>query len=628
MSRQHAAAAGLFLLLSVAMTWPLAPNLGSAVSDPGDPYITVWVLDWDWWATLHQPLSLFQANAFHPAKYSLAFSENMYGVALLLFPLRALGVGPLAAHNVALLLGFAFSGFGAYVLGQRLTGSFAAGFAAGVFYAFVPWRFVQLPHIQHVWGGWLPLLLVSLLMYGERPAPRRAALFAAVFVMNGLTSIHALLFGAFAIAVTAALLLPRRDWKYLAMATVIAMLILAPFLYPYAAVAKLYGAERGAEETQHFSATPSDWLMGDEEAERRLYPGALALAAAAIALIVHRRASTALGVLWIAVGFLGSLGLNFELHRFLFGAVPGFRAIRVPARWAMVTYVGLAVLIALATAALAKRNRWLALLVPAAFVVHLWQAPIRWYLTIPDPPVYAWLAREGRAPIAELPLGSGPGDYTAMLRATAHHRPFVNGLSGFAPPLRAELSAKWDQSPIPDELLGALAGAGVELLVLHADHLGDRRDEVHAWLQREVGRGRLGFVKRFDAGADGDLVFRLGAGAPWTRSNCPDHIAGALDFPGADIHFRGQGLFSGWAISPHGIRGVDLVFNNGAVRFPATPMVTAPFPDRCGKFPGTRYIASFPKRPDSIRVETDLQIEVTDGRGVKTKFESRWLRWE
>ncbi len=626
MMRQHAAAAGLFLLLSVVMTWPLAANLGSAVSDPGDPYVNVWALDWDWWATLHQPLSLFHANSFHPAKYSLALSENIYGIAVFTFPLRAVGAGPVTAFNLAMLAGFAFCGFAAYLVAVRLTGSFAAGLAAGVFYAFVPWRFVQLPHIQHVWGGWLPLLLYGLLLYAARPTPRRAALFAAFFVMNGLTSIHALLFGGLASALTAALLIPRRDWKYLGVATAVAMLVLTPFLYPYAMVAKLYGLERTYEETLRFSATPADWLPGADEPERRLYPGALALIAAVVALVSYRRPATAIGAIWVLIGFLGSLGPNFEFHRFLFGAVPGFRAIRVPARWASITYVGLAVLIAVATAALARKNRWLTWLVPAAFVAGLWHAPIRWYLTTPNPPVYRWLAREGRAPIAELPLDTGMSEYRALFRATAHHRPVVNGPAGT--PVRNELSAKWAQSPLPDDFLDALSRVGVSLLVIHADDLGGRRDEVYAWLQQEVGRGRLGFVKRFDAGADGDLVFRLGARGPWTMANCPDHIAGALDFPATDIHFRGEGLFSGWAISPHGIRGVDLLFENGAVRLPATLRPASPFPDRCRRFPGTRYLLSVPRRPEGIRAETDVQVEVTDGRGVRTRFEPRWMRWE
>src|SRR5207248_9982673 len=62
MWRPHVFAAALFAALAVAMTWPLTANLGSAVAWPGDPFINAWILDWDRWATFHQPLSLFNAN--------------------------------------------------------------------------------------------------------------------------------------------------------------------------------------------------------------------------------------------------------------------------------------------------------------------------------------------------------------------------------------------------------------------------------------------------------------------------------------------------------------------------------------------------------------------------------------
>src|SRR5437868_2617943 len=97
-----------FVLLSVAMTWPLARNLQCAISDPGDPLFTTWVLHWDYTATIDHR-NLFDAPIFGNARYSLAFSEHMYGIALLFFPLFWLGVAPLTIHNVALVLGFATS---------------------------------------------------------------------------------------------------------------------------------------------------------------------------------------------------------------------------------------------------------------------------------------------------------------------------------------------------------------------------------------------------------------------------------------------------------------------------------------------------------------------------------------
>lgn len=644
--RNDAAAALVFVMLSAAMTWPLALNLDRAVSDPGDPYITTWILDWDWHATFHSPLSLFHANAFHPAKYSLAFSENLSGLALLLFPLRALGAGAITAHSLALIAGFAFSGFGAYILGRRMTGSWLAGMAAGVFYAFVPFRFTHLPHLQHIWGGWLPLMLAALLTYAARPTHRNAALFAALFVMNALTNIHYLFFGALATAITAALLLPKETWRTLAIAMFAALCVLAPFLYPYAAAAKLYGMQRGWEEVMRFSASLSDWLpRANENPELRLYPGALAYLFAIVAFVVARkqRAQLTLAALWITIGLLGSLGLHFVFHEFLYGAVPGFRAVRVPARWAVIAYIGIAILIALATAALARRSRILAALVPIAFVATLWAAPIRWFLADPVmPEVHRWLATQKVNAIVELPLDTGASEYEALLHSTAHHQRMVNGISGFAPPGRAELGAMSNATPIPDTLVDELEKIRVELIVVHADPLADRGPVVREWLRRELDRGRLTFVRRFHSPLLGDWVFRIG-GKPSPKNaqldtflagkeTCGDATMGALDFPPPGIRFEyGDAIFSGWTISPHGIRSVDLWFDNRTYRHRAELVKDQLLDQRCASTPGltrTRYLALFGERPKGVRRKTDVQVEVTDGRGVKTVFDDRWITWE
>lgn len=633
-------AAALFVALAILMTWPLIRNLGRAVSDPGDPLLTAWILDWDWWATFHQPLSLFQANAFFPSQYSLAYTENLYGIALLLFPVRALGVGPVAAQNLSLLAGFAFCGFGAFLLGRKLTGSFAAGLAAGIFYAFLPYRFVHLSHIQLIWGGWLPLLLLALLRYAERPSWKRGIVFGAVFLMNGLTNIHFLLFGAFVSAVTALLLIPRRAWRELAVPLFVALLLLAPFLYPYLVVAKLYGMQRGAEEVLRFSAVPRDWLPGGAtEPERMLAPGGLALGIAAAAFVVARRekAKLALASLWIAVGFAGSLGLHFLFHEFLFGAVPGFRALRVPARWAVIAYIGLAILIALTTAAMGRRRRWLGWMVPVALLAAVWRGPVRWFLLDPEPPaVDRWLAMQHVSAIAELPMDTSTSEYESMLHATTHRQRMVNGISGFSPPLREELSRLSNATPIPDAFVDALRTAGVELVIVRSDWYGARSPVMREWLRRELDRGRLRYVRHFDAQVQADWVFSLRGGAG-TRSRdlevflagaatCTSSIAGVLERPGGGATLRGPAEFRGWASSPDGIATVDLWMNNRQIRHRAL-LRTLP-PERCPGSPPVRFALAFPTRPAEVWRQTDVQVEVTDRKGRTKVFADRWIGWE
>ncbi|HEX8619512.1 MAG TPA: hypothetical protein VF911_18170 [Thermoanaerobaculia bacterium] len=649
MVRQHAGAALIFIALTAGMTWPLVLNLDRAVSDPGDPFINTWILDWDYHATFHQPLSLFHANAFHPARYSLAYSENLYAIAVLLFPLRAVGVDAISAYNLAMLAGFAFCGFAAYLLGLHLTGSWTAGLAAGVFYAFVPFRFVHLSHLQHVWGGWLPLLLLALLRYAQRPTRRRAIVFALVFVLNGLTNIHYLLFGAFAAGITALLLLPRSTWRELGFAMAGALLVLAPFLYPYAAVAKLYNMQRSWDEVARFSAVARDWLPGAIEPERRLFPGALTYLASLAALFVARRrtAPLALAALWIAIGFLGSLGLNFELHKFLFGAVPGFRAIRVPARWAVIAHVGIAILVALLTAAIARRHRAAALVVPLLFAIHLWFGPVRWYLYDPKTPeVYTWLARQQVRGVIELPLESLASDYEYMLHSTRHHRPMVNGISGFAPPQRDELSRMAREEPISDAFVDKLRDSQVDTIIMHPDLMGGVSAARQEWLRRELARGRLTFVRHFHTRLLGDWVFRIAdepaAAKPspippaverFLRNEppCGSGTTGNLELPNPNEHFRGAARFAGWTVSPYGIRSVDVWFDNRTHRERAR-LSSDPWLDtRCAGRPGAgsaRFTAAFQKRPAGVRRLTDVQVEVTDGRGEKTVFDDRWITWQ
>jgi hypothetical protein len=631
MWRPHAYAAALFAALAVAMTWPLAAHLNSAVVWPGDPFINTWILDWDWWATFHQPLSLFQANIFYPAKLSLAYSENLYGIAVVLFPFRAVGVPPLAAYNVAMLLGYAFSGFGAYLLGWYVTRGWWAGVAGGIFYAFVPFRIMHASHVQHVWAGWLPILIVALLHYKAHPTWRNAALFGGAFLMNGLSNIHWLLFGSVAIFVSVVIVRPRI--VPIAACTLAAGLLLAPFLIPYAKVAREYNMRRTWQETKGFSAAPRDWFVAGEtmrwygalkdpkvDAERWLFPGALGLLFAALGLKSKNRG---VAVAWILLGVAGSLGTHLFFHRFLFAHVPGFQAIRVPARWANIAYAGMTMLIANGVKRFAPAAA-------AALTVELCAAPILWYLALPaPPPVYA--AAKNAHAILELPIGT-PLDYASMFNATAHHRPLVNGSSGFTPPETQRIESLVNT----DALLPELNRIGVDTVIVH----GDGADApMRAWLARELGRGRLRYAGRYDARLTGDWLFSTTA-PPRRAPELDAFLAGRatynsgtfglvqLPYPNQTIE---KNLYvSGFAFSPYGVRSVTLLLQNGRVRVPAFLFEDASLQKDFPWYGATvkpRFLREIERRPDGVARRTDLQVEIVDGRGQRVLLEDRFFIW-
>jgi hypothetical protein len=625
------------------MTWPLLPNVTRAVAYPGDPYINTWILDWDWYATFHQPAHLFHANIFYPARYSLAFSENLYGIAIVLFPLRAVGVTPLTAYNLAMLLGYSVCGFAAYLLAFEITGSAWGAIAAGVFYAFLPYRFTHAPHVQYVWAGTLPLLLYALVRYTRKTDWRHAVWFGAAFLWNGLSNVHFFFFGTVAIAMTFVILRPPL-WR-IATSGAIAILLLAPFLYPYHAASKLYGMERSWDETMGHSAVPHDWLLNNfagrpyptisdpaVDPERWLFPGALALCLAALALVSREWRSLTLAWSWVLLGFLGSLGLRTPFYRVLFLYVPGFRAIRVPARWALISHVGLALLIAIAVDAIAVRVKWAGAVIVLAFLVEL-HAPIRWYMApVKTRPVDQWARTARPHAMAELPI-SHELDYDVMLRATAHHRPIVNGVSGFDPPeyIRlVTLCETWS-----DDLVPELARIGVTHVIVHPESLDAAG---HLWLGKMVDVGQLGLIRHFDHGASGDWLFRIGVHGDSAdlRAMLGGHATysestfGALLLPTGHDTLKGPAMFSGIALSPFGIREVNLLFENGRVRLPtilkSDPVTSHWYPwyDATTRPAFTREFAS---RPKNIKPNTDVQAEIVDGRGERTLLEDRWLDW-
>jgi hypothetical protein len=573
---RHLGTFAFYLVLAIAMTWPLATHLSTAVPDLGDPLLNAWIVDWVCHALTHAPLDLFDAPIYHPAPNTLAFSENMTGIALTVLPFHLAGLSALTVYNIALLLGFAFSGYGAFVLARMIARSTSAALIAGVIHAFASFRIAHVQHLQIVWSGWLPLLLAAVLLYWREPRLRNAAFVGSVFVMNGLTNIHWLLFGGFALVMTIAFLQfaqPRRGhWKPLLGALAIALLMLLPFLLPYQTTASTYGARRTTGEARLRQAAPVHWLVGSSrnmlyggmleqwrKDERELFPGVVAVVLAGIGLFASRpltltlsprlrlgerglvldvaiavllalslavavmgrvkigglsfagadvpavittillliriaprvrvkSAEISAAALWLVIGFLGSLGWSFFLHPFLFRVVTPFRATRVPARWAEIAYVGIAVLAAVGAAKLTKNRRAIAVVLLALAIVDV-ASRVRWQHVPPPAPIYASV--RGARSLLELPLMGDGIPFLYLLAQTEHRIPLVNGTSGWETPAHEQLRRLERELRYPDGFV-----RDAELLLVHEALLSDDQRTALAPLL-----GRMKFVQRIGSDA-------------------------------------------------------------------------------------------------------------------------------
>ncbi|HYR45597.1 MAG TPA: hypothetical protein VER78_01235, partial [Thermoanaerobaculia bacterium] len=316
MSRRGPSASGtvfavlFFLAATVVLTWPVAPRAGSGLADLWDAKLNAWILHWDFHQTFRDPIHLYDANIFYPSRYALAFSENLFGAALFGFPLYAAGASTLLAYNLVFLLGMLLSAMAAWALARDVTGDPVASVAAGLVYAFCPWRIAQIPHIQFQWGAFLALALLFLLRYLDGGRRRDVVLFGVCFVWNALCNVHYALFSGFLVAVVLAYEgLVSRTGAFRSRlggvfgALAVAGLLLGPFFTPYASASKLYGMARGVEEIGAFSAVPTDFLTAGGQnklyaplterwakAEGELFPGLAPVALAILALAGRRRA--------------------------------------------------------------------------------------------------------------------------------------------------------------------------------------------------------------------------------------------------------------------------------------------------------------------------------------------------
>ena len=217
----------------------------------------------------------------------------------------------------------------------------------------------------------------------------------------------------------------------------------------------------------------------------------------------------ALGLIWTVVGFCGSLGMHFFFHRFLFDYVFLFRSIRVPARWGMIAYLGLALLAGLGARRLIEviqvrwpqfRARPMYVIICAVLLFEQHAAPLRLVHGEVDPDALTIYFKQTpmRGGIVHLPAGGDEGNYRYVLRQADHHRPLVTAVSGFGTPILNEIEALFRKQPIPARFLDVLEETPVSYLAIHRSQLRpEYRVAVENMLARGITAGRLRYIQSF-----------------------------------------------------------------------------------------------------------------------------------
>ena len=524
----------VFAALTALMTYPQVLHMRDGVHDPGDPLMVTWALAWVAHQLPRAPGHLFDANIFYPERNTLAYSEAFVVPGAFAAPLQWAGVSPILVYNLVFVAGFVLSGAGAALLVRRLTGCFGAALLAGIVFAFQPFRVDHHAHLQLQQTQFIPLALWAFHRLLDTSRIRdglwlglfvAAQMLSCVYYGLFLIPYMAVVCGTMLVATRA---VTRRRLIALAAGVAVAAVAMAPAGRAYIGARTVVG-ERGVQEvTDGGSATPRNYLAAPEvnlmygerfarftQPERRLFPGFVAVALAAVALwppLSAVRIAYALGLL---VAYDLSLGFNGVTYRWLYAYFVPFRAIRVPARMAIMVGFSLAVLAGYGVARIGERVRPASLrravftalgalmLVEYASKLTFWNAP-----TSP-PQAYADIIRDrGDSPTAvlfEFPTGHLE-DPEYMYYSTFHWQYLVNGYSGFFPPSYRKIVKAVDNFP-DRTALDVIKSHGAHYIVIHGEWLYGARYET--------------LIAELDRRSDVKLISRH----PWTREDNHSEIS-------------------------------------------------------------------------------------------------------
>jgi len=510
----------------VIMLWPVVRSATHAL--PGelrDPLLEAWTLAWNADHLRHFFRGVWDLPILYPYRETLAFSEHLIGVAIFTAPLQWATGNAIVVYNVAFFASYVFAGAAMFLLARELTGDTGAAVVAGVIFAFYPHHVAQSAHLQNIVVGWMPIALLGLHRYFSTGSRRALAVAAVAYWFEAMSNGYYLFYFGLAVAIVAIWGLLRADraarprmLRDFAVAAIVVGVAYAPVAKRYLDVRHRYGQVRSSDEIVRFAADVGSYFTlpppvaehigftlpqypkpaGPEERhDGMLFPGfsMVALAVVACATTLGRTWNVpALYLVIAATGFVMSLGPQPTMwgHRilpagpyaFFAATVPGFNGLRVPARMAVLVFLGLTVLAAFGAARILRAfpDRRRPIVAGAIALFTLFEsygaidvAEVGRRGRTRDFGLYSWLAYQPAGAVLELPVGPLDRDYRAFIyqyNTLIHRHPIVNGWVGYSTNLQQWLGR--DGSPFvePGEMANALdlmRGLGVRYVVVHPD---------------------------------------------------------------------------------------------------------------------------------------------------------------
>jgi hypothetical protein len=490
--RRPLVGATLFLTAStMLLTWPQVLYLGSRVPPYPDPRLSIWRLSWLAHALRGDAPALFDGNIFYPNPGTFAYSDATFLEGLLATPWLWMHANSVAVYNVLLLAGIISSGIGMFVLVRYLTSDPDAALISAAVFTLAPYRIEHYMHLELQWTVWMPLSLWAVHRAFDRPSWRVSLWFGLLLSLQMLSGVYYAVFLGLVLGVLTLMLAMARPAtalpaiRTLAVGSVLPAIVTAVYSRPYIANAKLLGP-RAIWDISLFSARPGSYLAAPQENwlwgwtawgftgnELHLFPGAVAVVLALLALTLTPRRLAWMYAVLTAVAVELSLGLNGWFYSFLYAHVSALSGFRAPARFSILACCALAVLAGLGYQSLRRLvtrpglQRALFVGVLVAIGIDCGSAPMRLEAlstTLPDG--YKFLRTVSPSVIVELPFEDWELAPDYMYWSTYHWNSLVNGYSGYHP--RSYAHTIEVMRTFPDaRSVDLLKSIGVRFVVVH-----------------------------------------------------------------------------------------------------------------------------------------------------------------
>ena len=224
-------------------------------------------------AVLRDPASIltgrvFNANIFHPAAGTLAYSDHLLLQSVLISPLYAITHDVVACYNLLLIVSLVASALAMHLFVRSVVCTESGAYLAGLAWGFGSYRFAHLIHLQLQSLYFLPLAFLFLhrVIAGRR---RRDVIYLGVVAgLQALSSVYYGVIGGLALAVGGvALAIGVGRWRSSALlrrlvaAGAIGALIVAPVAVVYWRVGQSEGFGRNLYEAGRNAAYVSSYLQ-------------------------------------------------------------------------------------------------------------------------------------------------------------------------------------------------------------------------------------------------------------------------------------------------------------------------------------------------------------------------------